>query len=44
MSVVWLVAPLSLEDVYRRITGVCCLYHQGDEGDYFPEYGDSDYH
>jgi hypothetical protein len=28
--VFWVVAPCSLEEVYHRFRGPCCLHHQGD--------------
>jgi hypothetical protein len=31
MAVLWVVAPCSLVEVYRRFRGACCLYHQGDK-------------
>jgi hypothetical protein len=31
MTVFWVVAPCSLEKVYQRFRGDCCLHHQGDE-------------
>jgi hypothetical protein len=30
MTVVWVVAPCSLVEVYRHIRGTCCLHHQGE--------------
>jgi hypothetical protein len=30
MTVLWVVAPCYLIDVYRRLKGSCCLHHQGD--------------
>jgi hypothetical protein len=30
MTVVWVVAPCSLVEVYGRFKGACCLHHQGD--------------
>jgi hypothetical protein len=30
MAVIWVVAPCSLAEVYRRFRGTCCLNHQGD--------------
>jgi hypothetical protein len=29
MAVFWVVAPCSLEEVYQRFRGPCCLNHQG---------------
>jgi hypothetical protein len=29
MAVIWVVAPCSLVEVYRRFRGACCLHHQG---------------
>jgi hypothetical protein len=29
-TVFWSTAPYSLEEVYRRFRGACCLHHQGD--------------
>jgi hypothetical protein len=34
MAVFWVVAPCSLEEVYRRFRGACCLHQQGDDGGY----------
>jgi hypothetical protein len=31
MTVLWEDALCSLVDVYQRLKGACCLYHQGDE-------------
>jgi hypothetical protein len=28
MTVIWVVAPCSLEDVYWRFRGACCVHHQ----------------
>jgi hypothetical protein len=27
MAVLWVVAPCSLVEVYRRFSGACCLHH-----------------
>jgi hypothetical protein len=32
MAVFWIVVPCSLEEIYRRFSGVGCLHHQGDDG------------
>jgi hypothetical protein len=32
MAVLWVVAPCSLVEVYRRFRGVYCLHHQGYDG------------
>jgi hypothetical protein len=30
MAIFWVVAPLSLVEIYRRFRGACCLHPQGD--------------
>jgi hypothetical protein len=32
MAVIWVFAPCSLEEVYRRFRDAHCLHQQGDEG------------
>jgi hypothetical protein len=32
MAVVWVLAPCTLIEVYRRFRGTCCLHDQGDDG------------
>jgi hypothetical protein len=41
MAVFWVVAPYSLEEVYRRFRRVGCLHHQGDESDNFTDVSDT---
>jgi hypothetical protein len=33
MAVLWVVALCSLEEVYQRFRGPCCLHHQGGPDD-----------
>jgi hypothetical protein len=31
MTVLWVLAPCNLVEIYRRFRGACCLHHQGYE-------------